>query len=124
MESGLKTGVERGGKGRGSCWNLPGVAVADDLDLDSLAEDRGEEVLDEVLVHPSFHFAHPEKTSDINLSPKVERNLETYQRVLAASLEAGMGAVVKPCSLEPFMVAPLAGAPVAGVVYSAILICA
>lgn len=61
--------------------------------------------------------------SDLKFSFKVEGALETYQRVLAASLEAGIGAV-KPCSLEPFMVAPLAGAPVAGVVYSAILICA
>ena len=53
-----------------------------------------------------------------------ERCLLTYQRVLAASLEAGMGGwlVAKlPCSPEPFMAAPLAGAPVAGVVYSAIL---
>ena len=51
----------------------------------------------------------------------------TYQRVLEASLEAGMGGALVaklPCSPEPFMAAPLAGAPVAGVVYSAILLMA
>jgi hypothetical protein len=40
--------------------DLPRVAVADDLDLNILTEQGREDVLDEVLIHPRLHLAHPE----------------------------------------------------------------
>ncbi len=39
--------------------SLPGVLIADDLDVDSLAGGGEENTLDEVLVHPRLKLTHP-----------------------------------------------------------------
>ena len=39
--------------------HLPRVTVTNDLDLNALSQDSLENILNEVLVHPAFHFAHP-----------------------------------------------------------------
>ncbi len=41
---------------------VPRVAVANDLDLNALGQDSLEDVLDEVLIHPALHLAHPTKS--------------------------------------------------------------
>jgi hypothetical protein len=54
-------------KGVARLWNvfkkqvlyIPGIAVANDLDLDALAKDGLEDVLNKILVHPALHLAHP-----------------------------------------------------------------
>lgn len=38
----------------------PRVAITNDLHLDVLTKDSLKDLLDEILVHPGFHLAHPE----------------------------------------------------------------
>lgn len=38
---------------------IPGIAVANDLDLDGLADDCLKDILNEGFVHPTFHLPHP-----------------------------------------------------------------
>lgn len=38
---------------------VTGRTVADDLDVNVFARDRGEDILDKILVHPRLEFAHP-----------------------------------------------------------------
>jgi hypothetical protein len=39
--------------------NIPGVLIANDLDVDLLSSGRHEHTLDEVLVHPGLELTHP-----------------------------------------------------------------
>lgn len=39
--------------------DLPGVLVADDLDIDVLGRGTHEDALDKILVHPRFKLTHP-----------------------------------------------------------------
>jgi hypothetical protein len=40
-------------------YNVPGITVADNLDLNIGRKDSLEDVLNEVLVHPTLHLTHP-----------------------------------------------------------------
>ena len=55
--------------------NLPGVLVANNLDIDGLVRAGTEHALDEVLVHPWLKLAHPKETTLAILSSAAETSL-------------------------------------------------
>lgn len=63
--------------------NLPGVLVANNLDIDGLVGAGTEDTLDEVLVHPRLKLTHPEQGLVYEVYSQ-GHGFDTYQRVFFA----------------------------------------